>query len=472
MKRRILFLAFMAVIAITMQANAQKIIITGAMVQNTADTVLGGGEFIQLMATEEITFGPSSPYSVIVSRYSTDKPDEIGWTAVTSYQFNLTEEITVNKGELFYVGGAAKAMRTLANGDHISLVSSKWARSKDYFEEAGDSGQGEKKRKVWDDNTKNNQGLMNNNRPNMIGVFDTRNVTATTKPIDMAVFVNTNGVIADAYCRNIGTVEAPIYKGYKVPDNDHYDSSVGDGYFGKDSLLNTATFLGANASNAFQKLVGSYNSDAQTWTTNRVKTPIALTASSTASTIETGTVFTLPVTLTGFTAKAQRSSVMLNWSTASEQNNARFDIYRSRVAGDDFKLVGSVAGSGTISRSRQYSYTDNSPQAGINYYKLVQVDNDGKKASSDVVFANVGAKLSSVAVSAANGNVNLLIYTAKRGAGKVSLHDVSGRKLTSQRIELVNGYTTIAIPVQLQQNGIYIVVVETEIENIREKFMY
>ncbi|WP_461485060.1 autotransporter-associated beta strand repeat-containing protein [Pedobacter sp.] len=81
----------------------------------------------------------------------------------------------------------------------------------------------------------------------------------------------------------------------------------------------------------------------------------------------------LPVTLAAFTAKADGNYAKLQWQTASEQNNRGFEIYRS---GDDqqFVQVGNVAAKG----AGAYSFTDKQPLNGNNYYKLVQVDRDGK----------------------------------------------------------------------------------------------
>ncbi|WP_293299218.1 autotransporter-associated beta strand repeat-containing protein, partial [Pedobacter sp. UBA4863] len=81
----------------------------------------------------------------------------------------------------------------------------------------------------------------------------------------------------------------------------------------------------------------------------------------------------LPVTLVAFTAKADGNYAKLQWQTASEQNNRGFEIYRS---GDDqqFVQVGNVAAKGVGA----YSFTDKQPLNGNNYYKLVQVDRDGK----------------------------------------------------------------------------------------------
>src|SRR5206468_6469255 len=59
---------------------------------------------------------------------------------------------------------------------------------------------------------------------------------------------------------------------------------------------------------------------------------------------------TLPITLTNFTATKNKSSVLLNWQTASEQNNAYFSIERSNNGHNNFKEIGRVNSKGNSSQ--------------------------------------------------------------------------------------------------------------------------
>jgi len=85
----------------------------------------------------------------------------------------------------------------------------------------------------------------------------------------------------------------------------------------------------------------------------------------------------LPVTLVSFTAQLQGSeSVQLKWSTAVETNNDHFTIERS-TDGASFSSIGTVPGKVSSSLQTDYTFTDNSPEAGSNYYRLSQTDIDG-----------------------------------------------------------------------------------------------
>jgi len=93
----------------------------------------------------------------------------------------------------------------------------------------------------------------------------------------------------------------------------------------------------------------------------------------------------LPITLMSFTASVQSdNTVLLNWTTSQEVNNKYFDIERGGK-GSDFVKIGEVNGSGTTSLIQYYSFKDNNPLIGFNFYRLKQVDIDGHFTYSPIV---------------------------------------------------------------------------------------
>ena len=91
----------------------------------------------------------------------------------------------------------------------------------------------------------------------------------------------------------------------------------------------------------------------------------------------------LPVELTRFAATTKGQSVNVDWATASEKNNDRFEIQRS-ATGEVFETVGTVKGQGNTSSAHNYAFVDSRPLAGLSYYRLRQVDTDGTTAFSPV----------------------------------------------------------------------------------------
>lgn len=88
----------------------------------------------------------------------------------------------------------------------------------------------------------------------------------------------------------------------------------------------------------------------------------------------------LPVDLVAFDVRKSGSSVTLNWETSMEENNAGFEIQRSKD-GKDWKAIDFVEGMGY---AFLYSYLDQNPGLGINYYRLIQTDFDGRTEASPV----------------------------------------------------------------------------------------
>ncbi len=96
----------------------------------------------------------------------------------------------------------------------------------------------------------------------------------------------------------------------------------------------------------------------------------------------------LPVTLLYLKATRQHLDAKIIWSTASETENAGFDIQRS-TDGKSFTTVGFVKGNGTKSSASGYAYTDanvfNTTRFPLIYYRLAQKDFNGKIVYSAVV---------------------------------------------------------------------------------------
>jgi len=100
----------------------------------------------------------------------------------------------------------------------------------------------------------------------------------------------------------------------------------------------------------------------------------------------------LPVTLTDFGAVYSDDKVNIKWTTTFELNNDHFDVERS-TDGLSFKTVGTVKGQGTTSIKHDYQFNDDVSKNVLNkndiYYRLKQVDADGKSVSTKVLIVRV-----------------------------------------------------------------------------------
>ena len=102
--------------------------------------------------------------------------------------------------------------------------------------------------------------------------------------------------------------------------------------------------------------------------------------------------YIVPVELTSFTANVSSNTVNLNWNTATELNNSGFEIQR-KSANSQFEQVGYIAGFGTTTEPKAYSFTDSKITIGNYTYRLKQLDFNGTFDYSNEVNVDVKAPL-------------------------------------------------------------------------------
>ncbi|MEJ7739818.1 MAG: SBBP repeat-containing protein [Chitinophagaceae bacterium] len=167
----------------------------------------------------------------------------------------------------------------------------------------------------------------------------------------------------------------------------------------------------------------------------------------------------LPVELISFDAKAVRGgdAVQVNWSTASEANNAFFEVERS-INGVQFTTVGRRPGCNTCPGSQQYELFDNNPYTGLSYYRLRQVDLDLTFFYSPTVVVNIssGANTSvRVYPNITTGACELMINTLDKKQVVVRLLDAGGRLVKQQQVWLNAGNNRFDYSLSDQAKGVY-----------------
>lgn len=140
----------------------------------------------------------------------------------------------------------------------------------------------------------------------------------------------------------------------------------------------------------------------------------------------------LPVTFTNFVAKQAGNRVALSWQTSFERDNEGFDIERSKNA-RDFNSLGFVKGNGDFVGKSEYSFTDETPLKGINYYRLKQKDFSGKfDYSRTISVVNLNEMAEEIIVSP-NPSVDKIRfeYAESSDIEDISLFDTKGQKIKS-----------------------------------------
>lgn len=97
----------------------------------------------------------------------------------------------------------------------------------------------------------------------------------------------------------------------------------------------------------------------------------------------------IPVELTSFTVQLLGNEILLNWSTATETNNAGFEIYHSlKNDNSDWKMIGFVEGNGSTTEPEVYAYNYKSQTSGKQFFQLKQMDYNGSFDFSNIVEIN------------------------------------------------------------------------------------
>jgi hypothetical protein len=178
----------------------------------------------------------------------------------------------------------------------------------------------------------------------------------------------------------------------------------------------------------------------------------------------------LSVELTNFTAKAHANSNILNWSTATERNNTSFNIQRS-ANGSDFTNIGAVKGNGTKTTVSDYTFTDNAPLNGINYYRLEQLDVDGKATlSKNVAVVNGSSKAGLLKLYPSVSDAVLTVETITEGATTLSVSDLTGRVLLTKTVH-ATGFASTTLDISNLSNGLYLLTFESATTRTAHKFV-
>lgn len=92
----------------------------------------------------------------------------------------------------------------------------------------------------------------------------------------------------------------------------------------------------------------------------------------------------LPVKLVDFSGKPHKLSTMIQWQTSLEINNDYFEIQRSRT-GQQFESIGRIKSQKDGQSNETYTFFDEKPFLGQNYYRLKQLDFDGTVSYSKII---------------------------------------------------------------------------------------
>jgi hypothetical protein len=164
-----------------------------------------------------------------------------------------------------------------------------------------------------------------------------------------------------------------------------------------------------------------------------------------------------PVTWLYFNAVNTTSGNLLTWSTAAETNNKQFIVERSED-GIHFNKIGSVDGSGNSNVVKEYLYNDNSYTSVLSYYRIAQVDYDGKASVSTVVAVSAGNAFAVQYYPNPFTSNTTLIVKSNTPTARLTVSSMLGVELQVQTIE-TNKEITLG---DTLSSGTYIIYIESE----------
>ena len=170
----------------------------------------------------------------------------------------------------------------------------------------------------------------------------------------------------------------------------------------------------------------------------------------------------MPITLLYFNGKRLLNSNLLTWATTFEKDNKEFKIERSEN-GTSFYTIGSVNGSNESNYLLTYSYEDELNYEGIMYYRLRQVDLDGKESFSNIVaISSAKNSVLNVYPNPTNGQVLLSLFTKElSGSATVVVYNTLGQALFTDKIEVIELSSGLTIDMTILPKGTYAVKVLT-----------
>jgi hypothetical protein len=152
----------------------------------------------------------------------------------------------------------------------------------------------------------------------------------------------------------------------------------------------------------------------------------------------------LGVDLTAFDGYCENRKAHLNWTTETEENNDRFIVERSSD-GLSFEVISTVKGSGNTHLPTKYSYTDIAPTTNqLNYYRLRQVDVDGKETILKTIAIDCsGDNHLVITPMGSNGDFLLVAGSYTLANAPFAVYDLLGTTIASGNLK--NGQTTLQL---------------------------
>jgi hypothetical protein len=170
----------------------------------------------------------------------------------------------------------------------------------------------------------------------------------------------------------------------------------------------------------------------------------------------------LPVELLTFNISCIENLNGITWQTASEHNSSHFDIEKSKD-GETWNVIGQKAAAGNSNVLLTYQFVDEEKNAGTFYYRLNQVDVDGKNEYFGPVAVNCEKNdfEATTLPNPSNGNFWIKIQSNETSSAIIKLIDIKGNSILMNEINIQEGINLYHIT-NLLESGMYFIQIQVE----------
>lgn len=168
----------------------------------------------------------------------------------------------------------------------------------------------------------------------------------------------------------------------------------------------------------------------------------------------------LPITLTQFKGRMVSTYDELSWSTSAEYQNDYFNLQHS-TDGQHFVTIEKVMSKAINGNSEQelnYAVNYTLPKAGHNYYRLQQVDRDGKLSTNaqvvDLYRSNSGNEVS-IYPNPVKDVLHIELYASQAQNNTIKVIDMSGRLVKQLQVSSVSGVNNLELNLTDVASGLY-----------------
>ncbi len=166
---------------------------------------------------------------------------------------------------------------------------------------------------------------------------------------------------------------------------------------------------------------------------------------------------TLPVKYLSFKGLRSENKNRLNWVTANETDNTGFEVQRS-LDGIKYEKIGFVASTFNGS-SCSYSFVDPQSNNRISYYRLKQIDKNGKSSLSAVVILKSSegsnVQLAAIYPNPVASELNLKVSAFNADKLAVVITDATGKMVANYHASVVEGVNFFEYNVGTLKAGTY-----------------